>query len=145
MAPAHMMAASSPQMAGYFNYPWMQPGATSPNNNTASQLPFNPAHMRLPATTLNSMHLSAHYPSIAMATGSATTSTVVRQVNTSPTLSQNPGTTPSPKNNYFLSPTAMTTTRTSPGQAGLAPQNQRLAQYPGYSVVGHAGSQYLRC
>ena len=145
MAPAHMMAASSPQMAGYFNYPWMQPGTVSPNNNTASQLPFNPAYMRLPATTLNSLHLSAHYPSIAKTAGSATTSTAGRQVNTSTTSPQYPTTTPSPNNNCYLSTTAMATTRTSPGQPGLVPPNQRLAQYTGYSAVCHAGGQYLRC
>jgi len=148
MAPAHMMAASSPQMAGYFNYPWMQPGATSPNNNTASQMPFNPAYLRLPATTLNSMHLSAHYPSITMAAGSATPyapSTTGRQINTSPTSSQYPATTPSPNNNCYLSPAAMATTRTSPGQPGLVPPNQRLAQYPGYSAVDHVVRQHPRC
>ena len=148
LAPAHMMAASSPQMAGYFNYPLMQPGATSPNNNTASQIPFNPAYMRLPVTTLNSMHLSAHYPSITMATGSATPyapSTTGRQINTSPTSSQYPATTPSPSSNCYLSPAAMATTRTSPGQPGLVPPNQRLAQYPGYSAAGHVGGQHLRC
>jgi len=73
----HMMSSSPQQMGGYFNYPWMQTGSISPNNNT-QQLTvnpsMNPAHSRLQGNTLPVQGLPCQqYPPITMTTPSVST------------------------------------------------------------------------
>lgn len=72
----HMMSSSPQHVGGYFNYPWMQPGSISPNNNTQVPLAANPAHVqsRLQANQSTAMNVHGQqFPPITMTTPSVST------------------------------------------------------------------------
>ncbi|KAH3819644.1 hypothetical protein DPMN_121384 [Dreissena polymorpha] len=61
------MMSSSPQHPAYFNYPWMQSGALSPNNSNNNQ-PL-PGHSRLPHTNMTATPVtSTYFPPVSMPT-----------------------------------------------------------------------------